>query len=124
VAEALHSGAALKGRGQNRLLDGEPWTEIDVRDFTAAPRTGDTIEDAAYHLCQCRSERILIYRWGKTTLTKATPARSRLPDDELSAASKLRRNSTSEALRDSGQPTLGIALHGQLQKDQPLANLA
>jgi len=30
--------------------DGEPWTEMDVRDLTAALKHGDTIEDAATHL--------------------------------------------------------------------------
>jgi hypothetical protein len=32
--------------------DGEPWTEMDLRDLTAALRSGSTIEDAAKHLCR------------------------------------------------------------------------
>jgi hypothetical protein len=33
------------------IYDGEPWTEMAVRDLTAAIVTGDTIEEAAGHLC-------------------------------------------------------------------------
>jgi hypothetical protein len=36
------------------IYDGEPWTEMDIRDLTAALRSGDTIEDAAQHLCRER----------------------------------------------------------------------
>jgi hypothetical protein len=32
--------------------DGDPWTEIDVKDLTAALRSGDTIEEAAQFLCR------------------------------------------------------------------------
>ena len=32
--------------------DGEPWTEMDVRDLTAALIAGSTIEEAAEHLCR------------------------------------------------------------------------
>jgi hypothetical protein len=32
--------------------DGKPWTEIDVRGLMAALRVGDTIEEAAEHLCR------------------------------------------------------------------------
>jgi hypothetical protein len=34
------------------IYDQEPWTEMDLRDLTAALRSGDTIEDAAQHLCR------------------------------------------------------------------------
>jgi len=34
------------------IYDGEPWTEMDIRDLEAALRYGDTIEDAAQHLCR------------------------------------------------------------------------
>jgi hypothetical protein len=34
------------------IYDGEPRTEMDIRDLTAALRSGDTIEDAAQHLCR------------------------------------------------------------------------
>ena len=34
------------------IYDHEPWTEMDLRDLTAALRSGDTIEDAAQHLCR------------------------------------------------------------------------
>jgi hypothetical protein len=34
------------------ICDGEPWTEMDVRDLTAALKYGDTIEEAATHLCR------------------------------------------------------------------------
>ena len=34
------------------IYDGEPWTEMDVEDLTAALKSGDTIEDAAQHLCR------------------------------------------------------------------------
>jgi len=34
------------------VYDGKPWTEMDLRDFTAALRSGSTIEDAAQHLCR------------------------------------------------------------------------
>lgn len=34
------------------INDGEPWTEMDIRDLTAALNSGDTIEDAAQHLCR------------------------------------------------------------------------
>ena len=32
--------------------DGKPWTETDVRGLMAALRVGDTIEEAAEHLCR------------------------------------------------------------------------
>jgi len=32
------------------IYDGEPWTEMDIRDLTAALKCGSTIEDAAQHL--------------------------------------------------------------------------
>ena len=32
--------------------DEKPWTEMDIRDLMAALRSGDTIEDAAQHLCR------------------------------------------------------------------------
>jgi hypothetical protein len=32
--------------------DGEPWTEMDLRDLEACLRWGDTIEEAAQHLCR------------------------------------------------------------------------
>jgi hypothetical protein len=34
------------------IYDGEPWTEMDVQDLTAALKYGDTIEEAATHLCR------------------------------------------------------------------------
>ena len=34
------------------ISDGEPWTEMDIEDLTAALRSGSTIEDAAQHLCR------------------------------------------------------------------------
>jgi len=34
------------------IYDGLPWTEMDIEDLTAALRSGDTIEDAAHHLCR------------------------------------------------------------------------
>jgi len=34
------------------FYDGEPWTEMDLRDLEAALRSGSTIEDAAHHLCR------------------------------------------------------------------------
>jgi hypothetical protein len=34
------------------IYDSEPWTEMDVEDLTAALRSGDTIEDAAKHICR------------------------------------------------------------------------
>jgi hypothetical protein len=34
------------------IYDGEPWTEMDVEDLTAALKFGSTIEDAAKHLCR------------------------------------------------------------------------
>jgi hypothetical protein len=34
------------------VYDGEPWTELDVRDLTAALKHGSTIEDAETHLCR------------------------------------------------------------------------
>ena len=34
------------------IYDQEAWTEMDLRDLTAALRSGDTIEDAALHLCR------------------------------------------------------------------------
>jgi hypothetical protein len=36
------------------IYDGSPWTEMDIRDLTAALRSGSTIEDAAQHLCPIR----------------------------------------------------------------------
>ena len=32
--------------------DGEPWSEMDVRDLTASLASGSTIEEAAVHLCR------------------------------------------------------------------------
>jgi hypothetical protein len=37
------------------IYDGEPWTEMDLRDLTAALTHGSTIEDAATHLCRSGS---------------------------------------------------------------------
>jgi hypothetical protein len=34
------------------IYDGEPWTEMDVSDLTAGLKYGDTIEEAAMHLCR------------------------------------------------------------------------
>jgi hypothetical protein len=34
------------------IYDGFPWTEMDIEDLTAALKSGDTIEDAATHLCR------------------------------------------------------------------------
>jgi hypothetical protein len=34
------------------IYDGHPWTEMDVEDLTAVLRSGDTIEEAAQHLCR------------------------------------------------------------------------
>jgi hypothetical protein len=34
------------------IYDGEPWTEMDIEDLTAAMKHGNTIEDAATHLCR------------------------------------------------------------------------
>jgi hypothetical protein len=34
------------------IYDGEPWTEMDVEDLTAALQSGDTIEEAAQFLCR------------------------------------------------------------------------
>jgi hypothetical protein len=34
------------------IYDGDPWTEMDVRDLTAAIKSGDTIQEAASHLCR------------------------------------------------------------------------
>jgi hypothetical protein len=35
--------------------DGKPWTEMDVRVLMAALRVGETIEEAADHLCRSGS---------------------------------------------------------------------
>ena len=32
--------------------DGDPWSEMDIEDLTAALKFGCTIEDAAIHLCR------------------------------------------------------------------------
>jgi len=34
------------------IYDGFPWTEMDVKDLSAALKHGSTIEDAAHHLCR------------------------------------------------------------------------
>ena len=34
------------------IYDGEPWTEMDIEDLTAALKSGSTIEDAAKHPCR------------------------------------------------------------------------
>ena len=34
------------------INDGERWTERDIRDLTAVLKSGDTIEEAATHLCR------------------------------------------------------------------------
>jgi len=34
------------------VYDSYPWTEMDIEDLTAALKSGDTIEDAAQHLCR------------------------------------------------------------------------
>ena len=45
--------AALNGvQAMIDIYDGEPWTEMDVRDLRAALKPGNTIEDAAQHLCR------------------------------------------------------------------------
>jgi hypothetical protein len=46
-------GPALKKwQAPMDIYDQEPWREMDLRDLTAALRSGDTIEDAAQHLCR------------------------------------------------------------------------
>src|SRR5712691_436221 len=35
-----------------RPTESDPWTEMDLRDLMASLRCGDTIEDAAQHLCR------------------------------------------------------------------------
>jgi hypothetical protein len=35
--------------------DGKPWTEMDVRALMSALRVGETIEEAADHLCRSGS---------------------------------------------------------------------
>ena len=47
AAEARRYAEAMKDAN-----DGKPWTEIDVRGLMAALRVGDTIEEAAEHLCR------------------------------------------------------------------------
>jgi len=32
--------------------DGEPWTEMDIENLTAALKSGGTIEETAEHLCR------------------------------------------------------------------------
>ena len=34
------------------IYDSYPWTEMDLEDLTAALKSGDTIEEAAEHLCR------------------------------------------------------------------------
>jgi len=34
------------------VYDGQPWSEMDIEDLTAALRSGSTMEDAAKHLCR------------------------------------------------------------------------
>jgi len=34
------------------IYDGKLWTEMDLEDLTAILRSGDTIEEAAHHLCR------------------------------------------------------------------------
>ena len=34
------------------IYDGEPWTEMDVRDLVSSLRSGHTIEETARHLCR------------------------------------------------------------------------
>jgi len=34
------------------IYDGQPWTEVDLHDLTAALQSGSTIEDVAQHLCR------------------------------------------------------------------------
>ena len=34
------------------IYDGAPWTEMDLEDLTAVLKAGDTIEEAAHHLCR------------------------------------------------------------------------
>jgi hypothetical protein len=36
------------------IYDHEPWTEMVLRDLTAALASGSTIDDAAQHLCPIR----------------------------------------------------------------------
>jgi len=37
------------------IYDGSPWTEMDLEDLTSALNSGDTIEEAARHLCRSGS---------------------------------------------------------------------
>ena len=32
--------------------DGDPWSEMDIRDLTLAMKAGDTVEEAASFLCR------------------------------------------------------------------------
>jgi len=34
------------------VYDGQPWSEMDIEDLTAALRSGSTMEDAAKQLCR------------------------------------------------------------------------
>jgi hypothetical protein len=44
-----------EGGGYEKPQRWEPWTEMDVRALMAALRIGDTIEEAAIHLCRSGS---------------------------------------------------------------------
>jgi hypothetical protein len=46
------SGDIRKSMAKKDIYDGEPWTEMDIEDLTAALKSGGTIEDAATHLCR------------------------------------------------------------------------
>jgi len=47
-----HDGDLPVMTDKTDIYDGEPWTEMAVRDLTAALNTGSTIEEAAEHLCR------------------------------------------------------------------------
>ena len=34
------------------IYDGEPWTEMDVRDLILSLKSGHTLEETARHLCR------------------------------------------------------------------------
>jgi hypothetical protein len=46
---------AKEGEAMKNGNDGKPWTEMDVRALMAALRVGETIEEAADHLCRSGS---------------------------------------------------------------------
>ena len=61
------------------IYDGEPWTEMDVRDLISSFRSGYTIEETARHLCRAETVEDVRRKAEELGLSDKTVGDSRKP---------------------------------------------